>query len=188
MSERIGIGCFGEDGVEYGGRFAVHLDAFSWVRRDSYLPQGSQGLKMVTKALLNYNPLEINPEDMLPFATSKPQLLASYSVSDAVYVPHHPHPRPQPRLHLHLHPHPHPHPHPHLRICSATYYLYSKYVHLFVFSLCTIIPMGPADVLRKGSGTLCEQLLMVEAFKHGIVCPNKVIIHTIAITIMHYLA
>ena len=34
----------------------------------------------------------------------------------------------------------------------ATYYLYEKYVHLFIFSLCTIIPMGPEDVLRKGSG------------------------------------
>ena len=55
----------------------------------------------------------------------------------------------------------------------ATYYLYAKYVHNFVFSLCTIIPMGPEDVLRKGSGTLCESLLMVEAFRGNIVCPNK---------------
>ena len=35
----------------------------------------------------------------------------------------------------------------------ATYYLYMKYVHNFIFSLCTIIPMIPEDVLRKGSGT-----------------------------------
>ena len=55
----------------------------------------------------------------------------------------------------------------------ATYYLYMKYVHSFIFSLCTIIPMGGEDVLRKGSGTLCEQLLMVEAFRGNIVCPNK---------------
>lgn len=55
----------------------------------------------------------------------------------------------------------------------ATYYLYCKYVHNFVFSLCTIIPMGAEDVLRKGSGTLCESLLMVEAFRGNIVCPNK---------------
>jgi hypothetical protein len=27
-----------------------------------------------------------------------------------------------------------------------------KYVHPFIFSLCTIIPMNPDDVLRKGSG------------------------------------
>ena len=33
----------------------------------------------------------------------------------------------------------------------ATYYLYQTYVHMFVFSLCTIIPMGPDDVLRKAS-------------------------------------
>ncbi len=46
----------------------------------------------------------------------------------------------------------------------ATYYIYMKYVHPFIFSLCTIIPMGPDDVLRKGSGTLCEALLMVTSF------------------------
>jgi DNA polymerase epsilon subunit 1 len=55
----------------------------------------------------------------------------------------------------------------------ATYYLYENYVHMFIFSLCTVIPMGSEDVLRKGSGTLCEQLLMVEAFNGNIVCPNK---------------
>ncbi len=44
----------------------------------------------------------------------------------------------------------------------ATYYLYMKYVHNFIFSLCTIIPLSADDVLRKGSGTLCEMLLMVE--------------------------
>lgn len=55
----------------------------------------------------------------------------------------------------------------------ATYYLYMKYVHPFIFSLCTIIPLGPDDVLRKGTGTLCEMLLMVEAFQKNIVMPNK---------------
>jgi DNA polymerase epsilon subunit 1 len=55
----------------------------------------------------------------------------------------------------------------------ATYYLYTTYVHNFIFSMSTIIPMGPEDVLRKGSGTLCESLLMVEAFKGNIICPNK---------------
>ncbi len=57
----------------------------------------------------------------------QPQVLAQYSVSDAV----------------------------------ATYYLYMKYVHPFIFSLCNIIPLCPDEVLRKGSGTLCETLLMV---------------------------
>lgn len=61
------------------------------------------------------------------YAAEKPQVLAEYSVSDAV----------------------------------ATYYLYMKYVHPFIFSLCTIIPLNPDDVLRKGTGTLCEMLLMV---------------------------
>tara|TARA_B110000208_G_C11798052_1_gene440554 strand:+ start:251 stop:6238 length:5988 start_codon:yes stop_codon:yes gene_type:complete len=124
---------------EYRGRCAVHMDAFCWVKRDSYLPQGSQGLKAVTKYKLGYDPVEVDPEDMVPFAKSQPKLMASYSVSDAV----------------------------------ATYYLYDKYVHLFVFSLATIIPLPSEDVLRKGSGTLCEALLMVEAYRGGIICPNK---------------
>ena len=128
-----------EDTGECLGRAAIHLDAYYWVKRDSYLPQGSQGLKAVTKAKLGYDPLELDPEDMLPFASAQPQVLASYSVSDAV----------------------------------ATYYLYMKYVHPFIFSLCNIIPLSPDDVLRKGSGTLCEFLLQVEAFERKIICPNK---------------
>ncbi|KAL6114248.1 pole [Pungitius sinensis] len=55
----------------------------------------------------------------------------------------------------------------------ATYYLYMKYVHPFIFALCTIIPMDPDEVLRKGSGTLCEALLMVQAFHANIIFPNK---------------
>lgn len=46
-------------------------------------------------------------------------------------------------------------------------------MHDFIFALCTIIPLQADDVLRKGSGTLCEMLLQVEAFKKNIVCPNK---------------
>ena len=136
MATEIGVS---KQGEEYRGRCCIHLDAFSWVRRDSYLPQGAQGLKAVTKYKLGYDPVEVDPEDMVRFASEKPAHMASYSVSDAV----------------------------------ATYYLYDQYVHLFIFSLCTLIPMGPEDVLRKGSGTLCEALLQVEAFKKNIVCPNK---------------
>ncbi|KAM3572228.1 hypothetical protein VYU27_005762 [Nannochloropsis oceanica] len=136
MSAEIGVA---ETQGEYRGRAAVHLDAFHWVKRDSYLPQGAQGLKAVTKYKLGYDPVEVDPEDMVRFAHERPTEMASYSVSDAV----------------------------------ATYYLYTTYVHNFIFSLCTIIPMKAEDVLRKGSGTLCETLLMVEAFKGNIVCPNK---------------
>jgi DNA polymerase epsilon subunit 1 len=127
---------------EFKSRSCIHMDCFRWVKRDSYLPQGSQGLKAVTKAKLGYNPIELDPELMTPYvlrcifnrsnisdryAVERPQELASYSVSDAV----------------------------------ATYYLYMKYVHPFIFSLCNIIPLNPDEVLRKGSGTLCETLLMV---------------------------
>lgn len=69
------------------------------------------------------------------YAIEQPQVLAAYSVSDAV----------------------------------ATYYLYMKYVHPFIFSLCNIIPLNPDEVLRKGSGTLCETLLMVSCSLRSIV-------------------
>ena len=137
MKDRIGV--YKDSNDEYKSRFASHLDAFAWVKRDSYLPQGSQGLKAVAKAKLGFDPLEIDPELMVQYAAEKPQMMASYSVSDAV----------------------------------ATYYLYTKYVHPFIYSLCNIIPMNPDDVLRKGSGTLCETLLMVEAYRGNIVFPNK---------------
>lgn len=124
------IGVYKDDEDEYKCKHATHMDAFRWVKRDSYLPQGSQGLKAVTTAKLGYNPMELDPEDMTRFASEQPQVLAQYSVSDAV----------------------------------ATYYLYMKYVHPFIFSLCNIIPLVPDEVLRKGTGTLCELLLMVREF------------------------
>ena len=123
----------------YQSNYGVHMDCFSWVSRDSYLPQGSRGLKAVTVAKLGYDPDELDPELMTRYASERPQTLAEYSVSDAV----------------------------------ATYYLYMKYVHPFIFSLCNIIPLNPDDTLRKGTGTLCEMLLMVQAYYKGIVLPNK---------------
>ena len=92
------------------------MDAFCWVKRDSYLPVGSQNLKAASKAKLRYDPVEVDPEDMCRMAAEQPQELSNYSVSDAV----------------------------------ATYYLYMKYVHPFVYALCTIIPLEPDEVLRKG--------------------------------------
>lgn len=137
MFEEIGF-AKDNDG-EYKSKYCVHMDCFRWVKRDSYLPQGSQGLKAVTTAKLGYNPIELDPELMTPYAYEKPQTLSEYSVSDAV----------------------------------ATYYLYYKYVHPFVFSLCTILPLNPDEVLRKGTGTLCEMLLMVQAYENHILLPNK---------------
>ncbi|KAD4583994.1 hypothetical protein E3N88_21595 [Mikania micrantha] len=138
MNDELGFQCDKIQG-DCRAKFACHLDCFAWVKRDSYLPQGSHGLKAVTKAKLGYDPLEVNPEDMVRFAMEVPQMMASYSVSDAV----------------------------------STYYLYMTYVHPFIFSLATIIPMTPDEVLRKGSGTLCEMLLMVQAYKANVICPNK---------------
>ena len=129
----------------FSSRPAAHMDAYCWVKRDSYLPVGSQGLKAAAKAKLRYDPVELDPEEMCRMANEEPQVLANYSVSDAV----------------------------------ATYYLYMKYVHPFCYALCTIIPMEPDEVLRKGSGTLCESLLCVEAFRGNIVFPNK---HETALT------
>ncbi|KAJ9368773.1 hypothetical protein DTO282E5_6508 [Paecilomyces variotii] len=123
----------------YQSDHCVHMDCFAWVNRDSYLPQGSRGLKAVTVAKLGYDPDELDPELMTRYASERPQTLSEYSVSDAV----------------------------------ATYYLYMKYVHPFIFSLCTILPLNPDDTLRKGTGTLCEMLLMVQAYKNEIILPNK---------------
>ena len=141
----LGIDMYAEIGFRknsedvYQSNYCVHLDCFAWVNRDSYLPQGSRGLKAVTVAKLGYDPDELDPELMTPYASEHPQILAEYSVSDAV----------------------------------ATYYLYMKYVHPFIFSLCTVIPLNPDDTLRKGTGTLCEMLLMVQAYQKNIVLPNK---------------
>ena len=33
--------------------------------------------------------------------------------------------------------------------------------------------MNPDDVLRRGSGTLCEHLLMAQAYQNNIVFPNR---------------
>ncbi|KAN0070053.1 protein of unknown function (DUF1744) domain containing protein [Elaphomyces granulatus] len=141
----LGIDMYAEIGFRknsediYQSDHCVHMDCFSWVNRDSYLPQGSRGLKAVTVAKLGYDPDELDPELMTRYASERPQTLAEYSVSDAV----------------------------------ATYYLYMKYIHPFIFSLCTILPLNPDDVLRKGTGTLCEMLLMVQAYKNEIILPIK---------------
>ena len=137
MYQEIGYRKNSED--IFQSHYGVHMDCFAWVNRDSYLPQGSRGLKAVTVAKLGYDPDELDPELMTKYAAERPQTLAEYSVSDAV----------------------------------ATYYLYMKYVHPFIFSLCTIVPLNPDDVLRKGTGTLCEMLLMVQAYQKNIVLPNK---------------
>lgn len=147
MATELGFRCDRRSG-ECLSRSAVHMDCLHWVNRDSYLPQGSRGLKSVTKYKLGYDPVEVDPEDMVRLAAERPQAMASYSVSDAV----------------------------------ATYYLYMTYIHPFIFSLSTIIPMPPDEVLRKGSGTLCEALLMVQAAAANIVAPNK---HSSATERMH---
>ena len=50
--------------------FALHR----WVKRDSYLPVGSQGLKAATKAKLRYDPIELDPEEMCRMASEQPQV------------------------------------------------------------------------------------------------------------------
>lgn len=64
MFQETGFAKDSED--EYKSRTCVHMDCFRWVKRDSYLPQGSQGLKAVTVAKLGYNPIELDPELMTP--------------------------------------------------------------------------------------------------------------------------
>lgn len=57
-----------EETQEYFGRFLIHMDCFAWVERDAYLPQGSHGLKAVTRAKLYYEPVEVEPEKMMKMA------------------------------------------------------------------------------------------------------------------------
>ena len=122
----------------YSAPWTIHLDCYKWVKRDSYLPISSQGLKSATKAKLGYIPDEIDPEDMVKCATECPQKMASYSASDAV----------------------------------ATYFLYIKFVHAHIFSLGTLIPLPPIKILSKGSGSLCEALLITQANLFDILIPN----------------
>lgn len=73
MEREIGVSSSEKLGsVEFSGRFASHMDCFYWVERDAYLPQGSHGLKAVTKAKLGYDPVELDPELMLPYARERP--------------------------------------------------------------------------------------------------------------------
>jgi DNA polymerase epsilon subunit 1 len=41
----------------YAGQWIIHMDAFNWVQRDSYLPCGARGLKAVTRYKLKYDPV-----------------------------------------------------------------------------------------------------------------------------------
>ncbi len=72
MEEEIGVRSQNKHKELYWGRFITHLDCFSWVERDSYLPMGSRGLKAVTKCKLRYDPVEIHYEKMVPMATENP--------------------------------------------------------------------------------------------------------------------
>eukprot|EP00731_Ephydatia_muelleri_P013540 Em0007g850a len=141
MEDEIGFAMDSQE--EYKCRPCIHMDAFRY-SVGSWWWDGGERVRVVEhlrsiQAKLQYDPVELDPEDMCRMACEDPQGLSNYSVSDAV----------------------------------ATYYLYMQYVHPFIFALCTIIPMEPDEVLRKGSGTLCEALLMVQAFHGNIVFPNK---------------
>ena len=46
LDMRNEIGFYKDMGGEYVAYNAMHMDCFCWVKRDSYLPQGSQGLKV----------------------------------------------------------------------------------------------------------------------------------------------
>lgn len=55
----------------------------------------------------------------------------------------------------------------------ATYYLYFKYVHSHIFSVSSLIPLPPVQILCKGAGTLCESLLLAESQHFKILVPSK---------------
>ncbi|KAM0681544.1 DNA polymerase epsilon catalytic subunit [Glugoides intestinalis] len=55
----------------------------------------------------------------------------------------------------------------------ATYFLYLKYVHSHIFSVCSLIPLPPVQILCRGAGTLCESLLLAESVNYKILVPAK---------------
>ena len=50
--QELGFQCDKNQG-ECRAKFACHLDCFAWVKRDSYLPQGSHGLKVKSFAFVS---------------------------------------------------------------------------------------------------------------------------------------
>lgn len=76
MEKEIGVTVTRDNAFEC--RFATNLDCFHWVtripsaffelfrqvKRDSYLPQGSHGLKAVTKAKLGYATSSVPRDDV----------------------------------------------------------------------------------------------------------------------------
>lgn len=52
----------------------MYMYTYRWVKRDSYLPVGSQNLKATTKAKLRYDPVELDPEEMCRMACEDPQV------------------------------------------------------------------------------------------------------------------
>lgn len=61
---------------EYFGAYISHMDCYYWVDRDAYLPQGSRGLKAVTRAKLKYEPIEVEPEKMVEMGKYETRNLA----------------------------------------------------------------------------------------------------------------
>lgn len=59
------LGFFKDSQDEYKHPNCIHMDAFRWVQRDSYLPMGSQSLKAATREKLQYEPVEVDPEEMV---------------------------------------------------------------------------------------------------------------------------
>ncbi|KAK6090615.1 hypothetical protein P3W45_000338 [Vairimorpha bombi] len=55
----------------------------------------------------------------------------------------------------------------------ATYFLFIKYVQPHVFSLSSILPYPPVKILCTGSGSLCEALLIIEAYNYALLIPKE---------------
>ncbi|CAF2820046.1 unnamed protein product [Rotaria sp. Silwood2] len=60
----------------YLSRPCVYMDCIKWVKRNSYLPIGSHGLKAVKKAKLCYNPI-VYPENMCHLDVEQLQTLSN---------------------------------------------------------------------------------------------------------------
>ncbi|CAJ0840170.1 8436_t:CDS:10 [Entrophospora sp. SA101] len=55
----------------------------------------------------------------------------------------------------------------------ATYILFEKCIKSFIFSLSSIVPLNPDEILRQEKELLCETLLMVNAYNSNILIPKS---------------
>jgi DNA polymerase epsilon subunit 1 len=154
---------FRKSDYPYKRRGQINIDAIDFIRRDSYLSKGNQGLKDVAKILLRIEPLEIDHEETVKIldkingewtnpehpgydlerARDEVQHLAYYCASD-VYV---------------------------------TSILLEDHVINLDFSLSSIMPLTVNETARNKRGSMIDAMVLDRMQKANIIAPNKITEH-----------